>query len=250
MFNDEFSGKILNIGHRGAPNVAPENTVASFLKAIELGGDGVELDVSLSKDGAIMVFHDYLLNKKTNGKGLLARKTKAELKRLDAGISFPDEYKGEKIPTLAEVVEALDKKAFIMIEIKTSILGCPGIEAAVASLIKRFDLYGRVVVSSFNPRSLKMVKDIDSGIPVGFLHFPILPIKGFLTFFYNYLRPEVLHPYFKNINQSYLEFAKEKNCRILTWTLKEESDMKLAINAGIDGVITDFPDIFHQVYNG
>lgn len=243
-------GKILNIGHRGAPGVAPENTIASFKKALEIGGDGVELDVSLSKDGAIMVFHDYFLNKKTDGKGLLARKTRYELQALDAAVSgYAEEYRGEKIPTLGEVVEALDEKAFFMIEIKTNFFGKPGIEEAVASLIKRYNLFNRVVVSSFNPKSLKRIKDCDKDVPIGLLHFPVLPWKGYLDYFQKKLSPEVIHPYHKSVNENYISYAREKGCRVITWTLKEEKDMRDVIAAGVDAVITDYPDIFSKIYN-
>ncbi len=249
MSTKAFSeSKILNIGHRGALDAAPENTIASFKKALEMGGDGVELDVSLSKDGAIMVFHDYWLNKKTDGKGLLAGKTKAELQSLDAGSAFSEEYRGEKIPTLGEVVESLDKNAFVMVEIKTNFFGKPGIEEAVASLIKRYNLYERVVVSCFNPKSLKRIKAFDSGIPIGLLHFPVLPWKGYLNHFHKKLLPEVLHPYHKSVNENYMAFAKEKGCRVITWTLKEEQDMHAVIKAGVDAVITDYPDLFRKIY--
>ena len=249
MLKEAFAeGKILNIGHRGAPEAAPENTISSFKKTREMGGDGVELDVSLSKDGAIMVFHDYLLNKKTDGKGLLALKTRAELQSLDAGSAFSDEYRGEKIPTLGDVVESLDEKAFIMVEIKTNFFGKPGIEEAVAALIKRYNLFERVVVSSFNPKSLKRIKDYDGNISVGLLHFPLIPWKGYLNHFYKKLLPDVFHPYHKSINDDYISFAKEKGCRVITWTLKEQKDMQTVIKAGVDGVITDYPDLFRKIY--
>src|SRR5512136_1224893 len=106
----------LNIGHRGASAAAPQNTLAAFRKAMELGADGVELDVQLSADGAVVVIHDFTVDKATDGTGRVAAKTLAELKALDAGSRFSPQFAGERIPTLAEVFEAIDGKLLVNVE--------------------------------------------------------------------------------------------------------------------------------------
>ncbi len=248
MIHENFSfGKILNIGHRGAPGVAPENTVPSFSKAVEIGADGIELDVVLSKDGVIMVFHDYYLQKKTDGQGLLTKYTLPELKALDAGSSFSEEYAGTRIPTLQEVVEAMDKKAFIMIEIKTNPFAIPGIENAVAAVISKYNLYNRVVVSSFNPFSLMKVKQVDRNISVGVLHLPFFPAFLNRASFATMVRPDVLHPLYKMVNESYLQKARSKGYRVIPWTVNDKADMKKMVDMGVDGIITNHPDILQKI---
>ena len=143
------SGKMMVIGHRGSPREAPENTLPSFLMAMDGGADGIELDVSLSRDGALIVFHNYTLPKTTDGRGMVARQTLARLKSLDAGSFFSEKYAGTRIPTLREVVEVLGEGAFIMIEIKTSLTGANRETAdAVSGVVARYNLYKRVVVLS------------------------------------------------------------------------------------------------------
>ena len=100
------TGRIVVLGHRGSPQEAPENTLPSFRKALEQGADGVELDVHLTCDGALVVFHNYTLSGTTGSRGFLAKRTLEELKELDAGFSFSREYAGTPIPTFTEVVEA------------------------------------------------------------------------------------------------------------------------------------------------
>src|SRR5512136_697214 len=109
-------GRLLNIAHRGASAAAPQNTLAAFRKAVELGADGVELDVQLSADGAVVVIHDFTVDKTTDGTGRVAAKTLAELKALDAGSRFSPQFAGERIPTLAEVFEAIDGKLLVNVE--------------------------------------------------------------------------------------------------------------------------------------
>ncbi len=99
-----YNNNMITIGHRGASGYEPENTLVSFKKALALGVDAVELDVHLSKDGYVVVIHDKWVNRTTNGMGLIAHKTFNEFKKLDAG-------NGEKIPTLPEVLELVDRKA-------------------------------------------------------------------------------------------------------------------------------------------
>lgn len=105
------------LGHRGAKNYAPENTLAAFTLALEQGADGVELDAKLSADGVVVVHHDAMLDRTTDGKGPLARHTFAQLRELDAGSFFSEKFRGEKIPTLEEVFETVGKRAVVNVEL-------------------------------------------------------------------------------------------------------------------------------------
>lgn len=245
---DNRPGKMMILGHRGSPREAPENTIPSFLMALDRGADGIELDVTLSRDGALFIIHDYTLSRTTDGRGLAARHTLDQLQSLDAGSYFSRQFAGTRIPTLQEVVEALGRKAFIMIEIKTSLVGTNMETAdAVADVIARHDLYKRVVVSSFNPFALTRVRKMDSHIPVGLLHFPLIPSLlqgGSLA---NMVGPDVLHPHHRLVNRKYMEQARMLGCRVIPWTVNTEEDLDAMMQMGADGVITDYPGKIRKV---
>lgn len=237
-------GRTVILGHRGSPLEAPENTLPSFIKALEQGADGIELDVHLTSDGAAVVAHNYSLQKTTDGRGLLVRRTLAQLKLLDAGAYFSGGYAGTRIPTLQEVIEALDRKAFIMIEIKTYLGGANRRTAgAVAAAAAAGDLYKRTVISSFNPLILKWVKQADCRLAVGWLHSSIFPVFPGRSSFALFGTPDVLHPFHKFVNKKYMEHAGRFGCRVIPWTVNEVSDFKRMIGLGVDGVITDRPGV-------
>jgi glycerophosphoryl diester phosphodiesterase len=106
------------IAHRGGANLAPENTLAAFRQAIDLGVDMIEIDVHLSKDGHIMVIHDFTLDRTTTGKGKIADMTLKQIRKYDAGVKFNEKFRGEKVPTLDETMELLNGKTGLLIEIK------------------------------------------------------------------------------------------------------------------------------------
>ena len=106
------------IAHRGAFGYAPENTISAFKLAVKMGAKAIEIDVQMTKDREIVVYHDYFLGRTINGKGLIMNKTLSELKKLDAGLWFSDKYKGKKIPTLEEVLKAVPEDVELHIEIK------------------------------------------------------------------------------------------------------------------------------------
>ncbi len=233
---------ILNIGHRGAREVAPENTISSFLAAEKMGGHGIELDVMLSKDGELVVIHDYELDATTNGHGPVKNYTLAELKKLDAGSWFDEAFAGERIPTLAEVIEALDSQTRINIELKTESPATDGLENAVVQAIQEYDLYDRVIVSSFNPVALLRVKWADKRIPVGLIYAPDLPRYLSEGWFIPILRPEALHPEIRMVDEEYMEKARKKGYRVNVWTVNEAADLKRMLELEVDGIITDRPD--------
>ena len=245
--NDYFSGRILNIGHRGAPEAAPENTIPSFLKALELGADGIELDVTLSRDGEIVVFHNYLLPKTTDGKGLLARQTLSELQSLDAGSHFSVDYAGTCIPTLEELVEAVGEETFFMIEIKTNPFSVKGIEKAVAQFIGKHNMYHRVVVSSFSPLDLRRVRYYDNKIPLGLLNVPILPFFMNRFSFKTFAQAEVVHPMHQLVNRKFLKHARAGGVKTMAWTVNRKKDMERMVDLGVEGVITNYPELFDEV---
>jgi glycerophosphoryl diester phosphodiesterase len=160
----------LILGHRGAAAYAPENTLAAFRRALELGADGFELDVTLSADGVPVVIHDDTVDRTTDGSGAVARLTLAQLKQLSAGKKFGPEFAGEHVPTLAEVFAAFSQPAIINVELKRD--PSPGRELAakVVALIHEHQVARRVILSSFYYDNLQRIKQLDAALPVGLLY--------------------------------------------------------------------------------
>ncbi len=146
----------LILGHRGAPLEAPENTIPSFRRAMELGADGVEMDVQLSRDGALMVFHDELLSRTTNGEGKLAAMTFAELRSLDAGDRFNRSFAGEKIPTLDEVLKVLPDGAVVDVEMKSETPEPEPLVQATLRTVRPHVPRLRLYISCFSPKFLDL----------------------------------------------------------------------------------------------
>ena len=168
--------RTLNIAHRGASSAAPPNTLAAFEKAVELGADGIEFDVHLSADGVPVVIHDFTVDGTTDGSGRVAEMTLAQLEQLDAGSSFDPAFAGERIPTLVQVLETCGNRLLLNIELKDLSLRDSGLERAVIAQVEQRGLGNRVILSSFNPFSLRRAKKIAPRIPVGLLYAPNLPL--------------------------------------------------------------------------
>ncbi|HNS52346.1 MAG TPA: glycerophosphodiester phosphodiesterase family protein [Anaerolineae bacterium] len=242
-------GRTLNFGHRGASRAAPANTLAAFSRAADLGADGVELDVHLSRDGHLVVIHDFSLSATTNGDGLVRDKTLAELKELDAGSWFDPAFAGERIPTLQEVVDAVGHRLLLNIELKSQGGEEAGLVAAVLELIERNHLLGKVVISSFNRQAVLTVRQVDPRVPVGLL-FDIDPFATLRPWPRNLARPEALHPYHRMLSRAYVRWAKWRGYRIHTWTVDDPARMRRLAEWGVEIVITNRPDLLAQVLAG
>jgi len=241
--------RVLNIAHRGASTAAPPNTLAAFEKAVELGADGIEFDVHLSADGVPVVIHDSTVDGTTDGSGRVARMTLAQLKRLDAGASFDPTFAGERIPTLEEVLETMGNRLLLNIELKTVSSRDNGLERAVIAQIKRcgLDDDNRVLLSSFNPLSLRRAKKIAPHIPTGLLYAPYLP-PPLRSAWLAFLAPhEARHPEHTMVNARYMAWARQRGYRVNTWTVDDPDEMRRLIGLGVDSIITNVPDVLHSV---
>jgi len=229
----------LVFGHRGACRYTPENTVPSFLQALEMGAHGVELDVHLSKDGVPVVIHDFGVEKTTDGSGLVVNKILAELKSLDAGVHKGAEFAGIRIPTLDEVFEALAGRLAVNVEVKAD---TDGIEQVVADCIARHDMADKVIISSFNPLILKRFADTQPHLKLGFLIDPQETPEMALTFM-SVVKHHARHPHHSAIDAAYVRVAHQFDYRVNTWTVNEpERALELA-ELGVDCIITDTPDV-------
>lgn len=239
----------LNVAHRGASAAAPQNTLAAFRRAVELGADGAELDVHLSADGVAVVIHDFVVDRTTDGTGAVTAKPLAALKELDAGSWFASEYAGERIPTLAEVMEAVGQALLLNIELKSSGRPDGRLAAAVADLVARFGLAERVLISSFEPEELLPVRRLAPHLPLGLLYNP-LPASWLARLRARRmadLRPEALHPYWKLARPPAIQRAHERGQRIVVWTVDEPAAMARLAAADADALITNHPDRLRQV---
>jgi len=242
-----------NIAHRGASAAAPANTLAAFEKAVELGADGIEFDVHLSADGVPVVIHDFTVDATTDGSGRVAEMTLAQLKRLDAGSCFDPAFAGERIPTLQEVLEAVGNRLLLNIELKSVSLHDNGLERAVIALVEQHDggcgqpLGNSVIISSFNPLSLRRAKKIAPHIPVGLLYSPDLPLPLRRAWVAPLIPHEARHPEHTMVDAHYMAWARRRGYRVNTWTVDDPDEMHRLIGLGVDAIITNVPDVLHSV---
>lgn len=241
--------KFRNIAHRGASYSAPENTIAAIRKAYEMGADAFEIDVNLSKDSYVVVIHDLILGRTTDGSGLVANHSLKELKELDAGIKFSMEFKGEKVPTLNEVFDFVkDYKMGILVELKGWAHNYDGMEEKVVKLINDYNFKDRVIVTSFQKSKILKIKKLDDSIKTG------------INFYYLGVRPEL---YVKKVkadavyipcfcfNESRVKEKirnlKESGYIVGTFTPNDKKDMRRVIRLGVDDILTNRPDVLSSL---
>jgi len=247
-----YMGRVLNFGHRGASHDAPQNTLAAFQLAAQYGADGIELDVHLTRDRAPVVIHDESVDSTTDGSGLVGEKTLAEIKELDAGAYFDTRFAGERVPTLAEVFEAVGDRLLINVELKGMGWNADGLEAIVAGLIARHGLTGRVIISSFNPIRLRRMRRIAPQLPLGFLHDWETPAgwRWLAAALMLGLKVEADHPHHVRVTPAYISRARRRGQRVNVWVVNEPGRMRELRDAGVDLIMSDRPDVLRAVLHG
>jgi glycerophosphoryl diester phosphodiesterase len=229
------------IGHRGVKGLAPENTLASFLKASELGFGWVEFDVMLAACGEPVIFHDHLLTRTTNAKGRIANKTYAELQALDAGSWFSPAFKQEPIPSLSSTIQCLAAQGLMAnIEIKPhrgqEIITA---EKVVAQLQEYWPTQlGLPLISSFSLSSLYTVRKLSNQLPLGILYNK-LPRNWQKT-------AAELNSVSIHVNQQYvtpkqIKAIKQTGRLVLAYTVNDIQRAQVLFDWGIDAVFTDYP---------
>ncbi len=228
--------------HRGASGEAPENTLVSMKKAAAAGAKAVEFDVQLSKDNRLVVIHDYRVDRTTDGSGYVMRKTLGELKKLDAGSWYSREYTGEKIPTLEEVVELLPEDTLLNIEIKSFMLDKRDIAGRVVDVVERYGIEERVIISSFDHKLLKGVRERSRDIKIGLLFYGrLLGIKDYEGI--RELNPWSIHPSQDYLDKEYIKHLKGTGCKIYTYTVNSKERLEELKKQGVDGLFSDYPDL-------
>lgn len=240
----------LILGHRGAKNYAPENTLAAFTLALEQGADGVELDAKLSADGHIVIHHDTTVDRTTDGTGRLSRLTLSALRELDAGSFFSENFRGEKIPTLDEVFEAIGKRAIIDVELTNYFTPRDRLVEKVCELVRRHALQKRILFSSFYAGNLKKAAAFLPEVPRGLLAFKNWKGDWARSFGFNFGDFAALHPYVSDVTAQQVYRVHKLKRKINVWTVNAEEDMRRLMNWGVDGLITDDPLLAVRVAKG
>jgi len=234
---DIYRNKPIVLGHRGDRFNYPENTLTSYRSAIDKGLDGVELDVMLTKDGKLICSHNFDLERETDGKGFIDEMEYRDLVKVKAGIRFP-ETKQQPISLLTDVIKSLPKTTILNIEIKTKSVFDLKAAIKVATLIKSGEIPQKVIVSSFNPLAVRIVKFISKSVPTGFIYEHTKHLKGVFI-----ARPDALHPKVEFVTDKLIKFCKRRNMRINTWTVNNVYAREWLNTKNIDGIITDNPTL-------
>ena len=221
---------MLRIGHRGARAYEPENTLRSFKKALEIGVDAVELDVRKTKDNHLVVIHDADVKRTTDGEGLVSELTLKEIKEFSA-------EKGEKIPTLKEILAFLDEKVKILIELKDE-----GVENQVLSLVHENGQQKNVIIVSFSEEALRKVRELDKEVETGLIYVKHKnPIKAALA-----LKTSYMLPLYRFTHTANVQKAHENGLKVIVWTVNKPEEVAEYAKKGVDGIASDKPDIIVQ----
>lgn len=249
LYSDNGDNFVI-IGHRGASAYHPENTMAAFRAANEMGAEMIELDLTLSKDGIPVVIHDETLDRTTTGKGLVSDYTLEELQQLDAGSWFSEKHSGEPIPTLEEVLEFAKGKISINIEIKPEAVADEawgGVEEKAWNLVKKYEMEDYILFSSFDYRAIAHLKEINVDIAAALLYekqqsanrSPSELVEGYSANAFNCS--------YKQFSKRWAQEASDKGFPVFVYTVNSERRMRKMIERGASGIFSDKPDVLKKV---
>jgi len=231
------------IGHRGYPAKYPENTLAAFQGAIDAGAVMVELDVMLSRDRKVVVIHDATLERTTNGKGSVADFTLAELQQLDAGSWFDAQFADQQLPALTEVLDLVNGRAYVNIEIKSEAYEShhppDAIEKQVVDLLRQKQLVDSVIISSFNVKFLEQIASMKQAPAIAFISEN--PADEKTVQMCTRLKVFSWHPDHKIVTPAQVELMHARGIKVFPWTVNELEDFDAMQDLKVEGVITNDP---------
>ncbi|HYZ06574.1 MAG TPA: glycerophosphodiester phosphodiesterase [Rubrobacter sp.] len=250
----------INLAHRGASALAPENTIEAFRLAVEAGAGGLELDVHMTRDGYIVVIHDATVDRTTNGTGAVSEMTLEELREFDAGHNFsPDggsirPYRGRsvRVPTLGEVLEEFPG-VVINIDIKA---GNPGIEEKVLGVLREANALGRALVVSTPHATVKRFRKVSGGhVSTGASRWEIgvfyissrLRLERLVRPAYDALQVPLRHRGILVVTQRFVRAAHARGVRVDAWTINQADEMHRLLDLGVDVIMTDRPEMLAEV---
>lgn len=237
------------IAHRGASGVAPENTVAAFRKAVEIGVDLIELDVHRTKDGHLVVIHDSTVDRTTRGtvSGAVANLTLEEIKSLDAGVWKSLRLRGEQVPTLEEALLSAKGEAIFLIENKVR-----GLESQIADVIRKTGMQNNVVFQSFDSASVKAFRSVMPEVPAGVLfgnpgiHDDTVRAASLVDQALA-ANASVVAVNYGAVTPAFVRYIQARGLNVWVWTVNRETDMQQMLDAGVDGIITDYPELLNDL---
>src|SRR5919112_418629 len=250
----------VNVAHRGASSLAPENTIEAFRIALEAGAGGLELDVHMTRDGHIVVIHDATVDRTTSGTGAISEMTIDELRGPDAGYNFspdggltrPYRGRGSKVPTFEEVLREFPGVA-VNIDIKA---GSSGIEAAVLEVIREAKALGRVLVVSTSHATVTRFRRISGGhVSTGasrwetgiFYLLSRLHLEWLARPDYDALQVPPVHRGIPLVTPRFIAAAHSRGVRVDAWTINQADDMRRLLDLGVDVIMTDRPGTLAEV---
>ena len=229
------------IAHRGLSGRAPENTLTAIRRAIEVGADMVEIDVTLSSDKHVVVIHDETLDRTTNGSGEVGEHSLSELKELDAGAWFNPEFAGEHLPTLDEVLREVDGRILLNVEIKSEAVA-RGVVPLVASEIRELGMIDQVVVSSFSPEALRQMHEAAPEITTAVLYNTKFHTGLDAVDIVTELGASVFNIKRQRLTRKMLRRCRENGIPVGVYTVNEPRRLRRLVKRGIGAIFTDHPD--------
>lgn len=226
------------IAHRGASGTRPENTLAAFTRAVELGAHMIELDVQCTRDGAVVVIHDETLDRTSDGVGPLRNRTLAELAELDAGRWFAPEFAGERIPTLDAVLRAVP----IPINVELKPTGDDGLERRTLAVVEAAGALQRVVFSSFAADSLVRLRALSAAAELAVL-WDRTGVDGALRVAEG-VGARALHIRTSRTAPKGVLAGHAAGLQVRVWTVNSRADLAPLEAVGVDAVFTDYPERF------
>ena len=243
--SDDNFGSPWIVGHRGYRARYPENTFVGFEAAISAGVAMIELDVMLSRDRRIIVIHDSTLDRTTNGFGDVADKTLAELKMLDAGGWFDPQFSGQQIPVLSEVLDLIDQRIFVNIELKSTAYEPDhppdAIEKQVIELLKRKNMLESNLVSSFEAGFLEQIAAMAQPPAIALISDE--PASGDVIGMCGSLNLFSWHPNYRVVTEDQVNRMHAVGLKVFPFTVNTRADAIKMLDMGVDGIITDEPEL-------
>lgn len=232
--------KILIYGHRGAGFLAPENTMTSFELAYEIGVDSIELDIHMTRDGALVLMHDHDVSRTTDGQGYLNQMTLREVKGLDAGVKFGEVYKNERVPTLGEVLDWAKDRIQLLIEIKGHPQPAQGIEEMLVKEVYAAGMMDQVLVKSFFHGCVRRVHKIDPAITTGILTASALvdPVGAAKQ-----ACADSFRNYFAYWTLDAVKALRAEGLQISAWGVNDQVALARVVALGVDSFGTDRPKL-------
>ena len=233
--------------HRGASGYAPENTLTAIKKAIEMKADGVEIDIQLTKDGKIVVIHDWKVDRTTTGRGFVYELNFGYIRSLDAGQWYTKDFIGEVVPTLEEVLDILPNDMMLNIEIKDIARKHSNIEEKMLEVLKKYpEKFNNIIVSSFHHDKIRKLQELEPKLKLALLtDSEFIEIEKYLST--NGLNSYSYHPEINLISKKDIEILHKNGIKVFVWTVNKEEDLDYLVTLGVDGVITNYPDIMKEL---